>query len=102
VTVAAGRFSAVGEARDMLPTCRPKTQVIDLGGRRAIPGLMDSHFHLIRGGLNYKLELRWDGVPTLVDAMSMLKRQVENTPSPRWVRESSSIEPDRRRQPSHT
>ena len=30
----------------------PKTIVIDLKGRRVIPGLNDSHLHVIRGGLN--------------------------------------------------
>ena len=46
----------------------PDTKVIDLRGRRVIPGLNDSHLHVIRGGLNYNLELRWDGVPSLADA----------------------------------
>ncbi len=40
-----------------------------------IPGLNDSHLHLIRGGLNYNLELRWDGVPSLADGLRMLKEQ---------------------------
>jgi predicted amidohydrolase YtcJ len=40
-----------------------KTQVIDLGGKTVIPGLNDSHMHPIRGGPNYNMELRWDGVP---------------------------------------
>ena len=38
--------------------------VVDAGGRRVIPGLNDSHLHAIRGGLQYNLELRWDGVST--------------------------------------
>jgi hypothetical protein len=42
--------------------------------------------HIIRGGLNYNMELRWDGVPSLADAMAMLKKQVDNTPAPQWVR----------------
>jgi hypothetical protein len=86
VAIAGGRFSAVGAARDILPTAGPDTRVLDLGGRRAIPGLIDSHTHVIRGGLNYNMELRWDGVPTLADAMAMLKRQAEITPPPQWVR----------------
>src|SRR6266536_6278897 len=53
----------------------PNTRVIDLNGRRVIPGLNDSHLHVIRGGLNYNMELRWDGVPSLADAMRMLKEQ---------------------------
>src|SRR5690606_9954292 len=37
-------------------------------------------------GLNYNLELRWDGVPSLSDALAMLKAQVDRTPAPQWVR----------------
>ena len=42
--------------------------------------------HPIRGGLNYNLELRWDGVPSLADALRMLKEQAAQTPAPQWVR----------------
>ncbi|MET1537228.1 amidohydrolase family protein, partial [Burkholderia sola] len=38
------------------------------------------------GGLNYNMELRWDGVPSLALAMEMLKQQVAITPAPQWVR----------------
>ncbi len=62
------------------------TQQIDLKQRRVIPGLNDSHLHLIRGGLNYNMELRWDGVPSLATAMDMLKAQARRTPPPQWVR----------------
>ena len=46
-----------------------RSQVIDLNGRTVVPGLNDSHLHLIRGGLNYNLELRWEGVPSVADAL---------------------------------
>ena len=49
----------------------PQTKVIDLKGRRVIPGLYDSHLHVIRGGLNYNMELRWEGVPSLSLALQM-------------------------------
>lgn len=64
----------------------PQTRVLDLGGRRVIPGLNDSHLHVIRGGLYYNLELRWDGVPSLADALRMLAAQAAITPPPQWVR----------------
>jgi len=51
-----------------------------------IPGLNDSHTHPIRGGLNYNLELRWDGVPSLADALGLLREQARRTPPPHWVR----------------
>src|SRR4051794_21626866 len=86
VAIAGGRVAAVGADGDVLKLLGPSTTVIDLAGRRAIPGLNDSHLHLIRGGLNYNLELRWDGVPSLADALRMLKEQARRTPPPQWVR----------------
>jgi len=86
VAVKDGRFTHVGEAREILPLAGPRTRVIDLAGRPVLPGLIDNHLHIIRGGLNFNLELRWDGVPSLADAMRMLREQVAITPPPQWVR----------------
>ena len=79
-------FLAVGDEKDVMSLAGPHTQRIDLGGRTVIPGLNDSHLHIIRGGLNYNLELRWDGVPSLADALHLLRRQAQRTPPPQWVR----------------
>ncbi len=86
VAIAGARFVGVGDEGEVMKLGGPGTQVIDVGGRRVIPGLMDSHTHPIRGGLNYNMELRWDGVPSLAEAMRMLKEQVRRTPPPHWVR----------------
>jgi predicted amidohydrolase YtcJ len=86
VAIVDGKFIAVGAERDVRTLADSKTQIVDLRGRRAIPGLIDSHMHIIRGGLNYNMELRWDGVRSLADAMRMLKEQVDRTPAPQWVR----------------
>ncbi|OPB00921.1 hypothetical protein BFW87_00480 [Pseudomonas fluorescens] len=55
------------------------TLVIDLKGRTVMAGLNDSHLHLIRGGLNYKLKLRWEGVLSLAEARRMLKGYADCT-----------------------
>lgn len=81
-----GRFVAVGTDKDVMSHRGERTQVFDLRGRTVIPGLIDSHMHPIRGGLNYNMELRWDGVPSLADALRMLREQAERTPAPQWVR----------------
>ncbi|NQD81481.1 amidohydrolase family protein, partial [Pseudomonas sp. CrR14] len=86
VAIKGGRFIAVGSDAEAMATKGAGTQVIDLNKRTAIPGLNDSHLHLIRGGLNYNLELRWEGVPSLADALRMLKNQADRTPTPQWVR----------------
>jgi predicted amidohydrolase YtcJ len=86
VAIREGVFSAVGDDAEILPLAGNATKVIDLQGRRVLPGLIDNHLHIIRGGLNFNMELRWDGVPSLAVAMEMLKRQVAITPPPQWVR----------------
>ena len=86
VAISDGKISAVGDVSTLMLLASAKTKVIDLHGRRVVPGLNDSHLHLIRGGLNYNLELRWEGVPSLADALRMLKDQAARTPSPQWVR----------------
>ena len=81
-----GKFTAVGSDREIMPLAGPTTKIVDLSGRRGLPGLCDNHTHVVRGGLNFNMELRWDGVRSLADAMNMLKRQVAVTPPPQWVR----------------
>jgi len=81
-----GRIVAVGTNEEVMRGWAAEATILDGQGRRLIPGLNDSHTHLIRGGLNYNLELRWDGLRSLADAMAMLKAQVDRTPAPQWVR----------------
>jgi len=86
VAITDGRFTAVGRDEDVMPLAGASTRIIDLKGRRALPGLIDNHLHIICGGLNFNMELRWDGVCSLADAMAMLKQQVAITPPPQWLR----------------
>src|SRR5208337_3698893 len=74
VAIKDGRFVQVGHERDIMPLAARETRLID------------NHLHIIRGGLNFNMELRWDGVRSLADAMALLKRQVAITPPPQWVR----------------
>ncbi len=86
VAVKDGIFTAAGRNEEVMPLAGAMTRLIDLKGRRVLPGLIDNHLHIIRAGLNFNLELRWDGVRRLADAMAMLKKQVAITPPPQWVR----------------
>jgi predicted amidohydrolase YtcJ len=81
-----GKFLAAGSDREIVRLRDQRTRLIDLNQRTVIPGLNDSHLHLIRGGLNYNLELRWDGVPSLADGLRMLREQARRTPAGQWVR----------------
>jgi predicted amidohydrolase YtcJ len=81
-----GTFVAVGDDADMAPHRGEKTRTIDAQGRTIIPGLNDSHAHVVRGGRFYTLELRWDGVDSLARGLAMIREQAERTPKGQWVR----------------
>ncbi|MFI4919191.1 MAG: amidohydrolase [Legionellales bacterium] len=86
VAVTDQRFVQFGSDQEIMQLKTAMTKLIDLNKKTVIPGLNDSHIHLIRGGLNFNMELRWDGVRSLGDALFMLKEQAARTPAPQWVR----------------
>lgn len=86
VAISKGKFFKFGSDAEILALKTNSTKAIDLKGKVAIPGLNDSHLHLIRGGLSFNMELRWDGINSLSDALALLKEQARKTPPPQWVR----------------
>jgi predicted amidohydrolase YtcJ len=80
-----GRVFSVGLDRDILDLKSPTTAVIDAKGRRLIPGINDSHTHVLNEA-SYTYVLRWDGVPTLRQALDMLREQAKRTPEGQWVK----------------
>ncbi len=86
IAIQDGLVKAIGSDSEIMKLAGDDAKFIDLKGRRVIPGLNDSHTHLIRGGLNYNMELRWEGVPSVADALRLLKEQAARTPAPQWVR----------------
>jgi len=80
------RIAALGDSATLLGTRDDATQLIDAGGRRLIPGINDSHLHVVRGGRFYNLETRWDGVDSLAEALDLLRKQAQRTPEGEWVR----------------
>lgn len=86
VAIAGNKIVLTGNSRDVLKLKNKSTIIIDAQGRRVVPGLFDSHLHVIRGGRFYNTELRWDGVKSLKRALEMLKEQAQRTPPGQWVR----------------
>ena len=86
VAIKDGKFLAVGDDAEVMTFAGSATKVVDLQGKSVLPGLIDNHTHIVRGGLSFNMELRWDGIRSLADAMEMLRRQVAITPPPQWVR----------------
>jgi predicted amidohydrolase YtcJ len=86
LAVRQGVIQALGTDRDISALVGPETLVIDALGRRLVPGLNDSHLHVIRGGRMFALELRWDQVPTLTEGLRLLAERAATTPKGQWVR----------------
>jgi predicted amidohydrolase YtcJ len=83
--VKSGRIYAVGADAEIIELINSSTQMIDAGGRRLIPGINDAHMHLLNEA-NYTYNVRWDGVPTLNRALTMLSEQAKRTPNGHWVK----------------
>jgi predicted amidohydrolase YtcJ len=86
VAITRNKITLTGTNAQALKLKGKQTKVIDAKGNRVIPGLFDSHLHVIRGGRFYNTELRWDGVSSLKRALEMLKEQAQRTPQGQWIR----------------
>ncbi|TWR26319.1 amidohydrolase [Mucilaginibacter pallidiroseus] len=86
IAITGNKIVAVGNNQQILRFKRAGSQMIDAKGKTVVPGIYDSHLHVIRGGRFFNTELRWDGVKTLNRALVMLKEQASRTPEGQWVR----------------
>lgn len=86
VAISGNKILQTGTNAQILKLKGRETKIVDAKGNRVIPGLFDSHMHVIRGGRFYNLELRWDGVTSVKRAMQMLKEQAARTPQRQWIR----------------
>ena len=86
VAITGNKVTLTGTNAQVIKLKGKQTKVIDAKGSRVIPGLFDSHLHVIRGGRFYNTELRWDGVSSLKRALEMLKEQAQRTPQGQWIR----------------
>ena len=52
VAISQGKIIAVGADQDIEHLATPSTKIIDLQGKTATPGLIDTHAHLAGGGVD--------------------------------------------------
>jgi predicted amidohydrolase YtcJ len=79
------RVLAVGSEAEVRDLRRPRTEVIDVAGRRVIPGLIDSHIHVVRGGLTWNDQLDWSRLRRLADALQSITEATRRLPAGAWV-----------------
>lgn len=79
VAVRDGRFLAVGSAEEVLARRGPQTEVVDLHGRFAIPGLVDAHVHFQGFALNLQ-RVNLAQTTSLDDALQRIGQKVTTAP----------------------
>jgi predicted amidohydrolase YtcJ len=84
VAVRGNRIVFVGRAADAAELRGPRTEVIDAGGRTLLPGLIDSHFHLLWGSLKLD-KLRLEEANTLPEVFTALAAYAAANPQRAWI-----------------
>lgn len=79
-----GRILAIGRSEEILPYISKSTVVIDLKGKTAIPGLIESHGHFISLGRS-KMELDLTAIKNWDEAVQMVKRAAEKAKPGEWI-----------------
>jgi predicted amidohydrolase YtcJ len=80
-----GRIVARGTRQEVARYAGPKTQVIDVGGRTVIPGLIDNHFHLTRAADTWHNQARFEGVDSRRSALEILATKAASMAPGEWI-----------------
>lgn len=85
IAMAAGRIVAVGTDAELAHLAEHAARVIDLGGKRVIPGLNDAHIHAVRGGVSWTRTVHWEGVRSLADGLALIAADARQRGPGEWV-----------------
>lgn len=80
-----GRILAVGSDEDLAPLADTAARVVDLRGRRVLPGLQDSHIHAVRAGATWERELHWEEHRSLADGLAGIRERAASAPAGGWI-----------------
>ncbi len=84
VAMRANRILAVGSDLEVLALAGSHTRQIDLGGRRVLPGLSDSHFHYYDWALN-RQHLELTTAASLTDLRAQIAKETAKIPPGGWI-----------------
>jgi predicted amidohydrolase YtcJ len=80
-----GKIVAVGSDQQILALAGPKTQRIDLKGRTATPGLIDTHAHLAEGGVDELYAVSLSDATSVNDIIQRVQAAAAKLPPGQWV-----------------
>jgi predicted amidohydrolase YtcJ len=85
VAIADGRIVAVGNKNEVESLALPQTQVVDLGGKMAMPGFVDVHNHIMMGGQAALFETQIPAGASVDGICSHVRTQAEKAVPGQWI-----------------
>src|ERR1700750_2726451 len=85
LAITGDRITATGSSDQVRKLAGADTTIVDLEGRTVIPGLIDSHIHLIRAGFRYADEVDWSGATGIAEALDRLRSAAMRAQPGAWL-----------------
>ena len=85
LAIRGGKIVALGTDRQILRFVGPATKRIDLHGRTATPGLIDSHAHIADGGVEELYHVRLSDVSSVAEAMQRVRQGIAALKPGEWL-----------------
>lgn len=86
VAIRDGRFVHVGSDEEVRSLIGPETEVFDLAGHMAMPGIYDMHAHPLMGGFQNLYECTFPIATPLHDILERVRACAQITPRGEWIR----------------
>jgi predicted amidohydrolase YtcJ len=83
-----GRFLAIGSNAEIRAHIGPNTKVIDLHGRTATPGLIDSHGHFADGGVNELYRVNLSEAKSIAEIVEKVAERAKALKPGEWIQGS--------------
>ena len=85
VAISGGKISAVGSNADIKARVGKNTKVIDLHGRTATPGLIDSHAHIADGGVNELYAVKLSDATSIDEVVRRIRERAATLKPGEWL-----------------
>lgn len=86
IAIRDGEVMATGDDHEVRRLASRRTEMIDLNGRRVLPGLIDGHLHGMREGYHcWTQVVRLDLITKRAAALDMYRRKAAELPDGKWI-----------------